>query len=77
MITDVNTNPQNQVYYIGSLVIDVLSKAEDKEFDFMDVFESLNVIHKTSVGLYTLTLDWLYMIGCVRMNEKGGFVRCF
>lgn len=76
MIVDVDTNPQNQIYYIGGLILNILKQQKNVVFSYMDVFETLNKEHKVSINLYTLSLDWLYLLGTINYNEKG-LIKCF
>lgn len=76
MIVDVDTKPQNQIYYIGGLILNILKQKKGNTFSYMDVFEDLNKEHKVSIGLYTLSLDWLYLLGTINYNEKG-LIKCF
>ena len=76
MIVGTDTNPQNQIYYIGGLILNILKRQTDVSFSYMDVFEKLNKEHKVSISLYSLSLDWLYLLGTINYNEKG-LVKCF
>lgn len=76
MIVGTDTNPQNQIYYIGGLILNILKQQNDVCFSYMEVFEVLNKEHKVSIGLYTLSLDWLYLLGTISYNENG-LVKCF
>lgn len=76
MIVDVDRNPQNQIYYIGGLILNILKQQNTVAFNYMDVFEALNKEHKVSINLYTLSLDWLYLLGTISYNKKG-LVKCF
>lgn len=76
MIVDVDRNPQNQIYYIGGLILNVLKQQNKVAFSYMDVFETLNEEHKVSINLYTLALDWLYLLGTISYTKKG-LVKCF
>ena len=76
MIVDVDTNPQNQIYYIGGLILNILKQQKNVAFSYMDVFETLNKEHRVSINLYTLSLDWLYLLGTINYNEKG-LIKCF
>jgi hypothetical protein len=77
MIINSNTNPKNQIYYLGALVIDIVRKQSDNVIDFLLVFEELNAVNKTSVNLYVITLDWLFIIGVLKTNHKGDIIKCF
>lgn len=76
MIVGTDINPQNQIYYIGGLILNILKQRNDVCVSYMDVFEDLNKIHKVSISLYSLSLDWLYLLGTINYNEKG-LVKCF
>ena len=76
MIVGTDTTPQNQIYYIGGLILNILKRQTDVSFSYMDVFEKLNKEHKVSISLYSLSLDWLYLLGTINYNEKG-LVKCF
>ena len=76
MIISKDTNPERELYYLGALVIDVLSKVPQSRVDFFDAFQRLNDQEKVSMNLFTLTLDWLFLLGVV--NSKDGYVeKCF
>lgn len=76
MIISKDVNPEREIYYLGALVIDVLSKFPENKVDFFDTFQRLNEQEKVSMNLFALTLDWLFMLGAV--NSGDGFVeKCF
>ena len=77
MIVSKDINPERDVYYLGAKVIEVISITESKKVNFFDVFEQLNASEKISINLFTLTLDWLYLIGVINKSEKGNIVKCF
>lgn len=76
MIVDTDTNPKNQIYYIGGLILNILKQQEDKNFSYIEVFERLNELQKVSINLYTLSLDWLYLLGTITYSEEG-LLKCF
>lgn len=62
MIASVNTDPVQDVYYLGSVVIDQLLNGLSDYFEIYDVVKSN---YKISVQKFSLVLDWLYMIGLI------------
>lgn len=76
MIIDADTNPKNQIYYIAGLILNILKQQEDKNFNYIELFEKLNEVQKVSINLYTLSLDWLYLLGTIACNEEG-LLKCF
>jgi hypothetical protein len=77
MIVSKDINPERDFYYLGAKIIEIISSIEENSVDFFDVFEKLKVSEKVSVNLFTLTLDWLYLIGAINKSEKGSIVKCF
>ena len=75
MINDQNTNPQRDLYYLGGVVIDVLQQAS-KEESFFDIFEKVRERETISMNLFSLTIDWLYLLDVVKFKE-GRLEKCF
>lgn len=75
MINDKNTNPQRDLYYLGGIVIDILHQTSENE-NFFDVFEKVRKREPISINLFSLTLDWLYLLGIVNF-ENGRLKKCF
>ena len=75
MINDKNTNPQRDLYYLGGIVIDVLHQANENE-NFLDVFEKVRQRETISMNLFSLTIDWLYLIDAVDFKD-GRLEKCF
>lgn len=77
MIISKDINPERDLYYLGARIIEILSSTEDTNINFFDVFEKFNSNGKVSINLFTLTLDWLFLIGAINSFEKGKIVKCF
>ena len=43
----------------------------------LTVFQKLNAREEVSINLYTLTLDWLFLIGAINKTSKGDLQKCF
>lgn len=76
MILGRDINPQNNVYQIGARIIEVLKSSNHEFFDFLDLYNRLNDYEKVSFNLFTLSLDWLFLLGIVD-NQNGKLVKCF
>ena len=63
MIVGTDTTPQNQIYYIGGLILNILKRQTDVSFSYMDVFEKLNKEHKDSASAYFIgrQFDFIYV----------------
>lgn len=77
MIIDKNINPERDLYYLGGILIDALQNKEDKEVDYMDLYTLINIKKEITINLYSLTLDWLFILGLVAKGEKGKIKICF
>lgn len=74
MIINKDINPQKQVYYIGGLIMKIIKDLDD-EIDFFDVLQKINEFEVISLNLYTLTIDWLFLLGVLEL-ERGKLKKC-
>jgi hypothetical protein len=77
MIINKNTNPERDLYYLGGKVIEVLNLSAKNEIDYFDLFISVNKSNKISLRLYSLVLDWLFILGVIKKGDKGLIIKCF
>ncbi|MDR1747873.1 MAG: hypothetical protein LBR47_02305 [Spirochaetaceae bacterium] len=77
MIVSKNTHPERDLYYLGAKTIEVLNSSIQEEWDFLDLFAEVNTREKISLNLFSLVLDWLFILGVIRLNEKGEIRKCF
>jgi hypothetical protein len=77
MIIDKNINPERDLYYLGGILIDVLQSNENKEVDYLDLYSLINIKKDITINLYSLTLDWLFILGLVVKGENGKIKICF
>jgi hypothetical protein len=77
MIIDKNINPERDLYYLGGILIDVIQKKEINEIDYMDFYSLINEQLEITINLYSLTLDWLFIMRLVEKGENGKIKICF
>jgi hypothetical protein len=77
MITDKNINPERDLYYLGGVLIEVLSKRKNEEIDYLDLYKQFSQRQDITINLYSLTLDWLFILGLVTKSENGKIKKCF
>lgn len=77
MIVSKDISPERDVYYIGARIIELLSNETELLVDFFDLYKNLNVTEKISINLYSLTLDWLFIIGVIDNANNGNIKKCF
>ena len=76
MIIDKDTNPTKDIYYLGAQLLEVLDSYKSNTIDLFEAFRLFNQKIKISMGLFILILDWLFILGSVRLNNKD-IIKCF
>jgi len=76
MIIGKDIHPERKIYYLGALVLDILNRTSEKELGFLYIYQKINESEKVSMKLFTLTLDWLFILGAIFSN-KGNIKKCF
>ena len=77
MILDRNIHPERDLYFLGGQLIDYLDKYDKKEIDFFDLYLAVNKNQTLTMNLYTLVLDWLFILGVIKKGENGMLEKCF
>ncbi len=76
MILGKDIHPERKLYYLGAQVLGILKKSSKSELDFFYIFQILNESEKVTIKLFTLTLDWLFLLGAIE-SHKGNIKKCF
>lgn len=77
MIISKNTNPDKDLYAVGSYIIENLIYFDKNEIDFLELYKTTKKNNNVSMQLFSLGLSWLYLLGVVERNDYGKIVRCF
>lgn len=77
MIVSKDINPERDFYFLGAKIIELINPNESNEINFFDIFEKINSTEKLSINLFTLTLDWLFLIGAIDISKNGNLKKCF
>lgn len=77
MIVSGDIKPDRDLYFLGSKVIEVLFDSNDKKVDYFELFQRVNSKIEISMNLYTLVLDWLFIIGVIKNAENRLIEKCF
>lgn len=77
MIVNKNINPERDLYFLGGKVIEVLNSLNQNEVDYFDLFLSVNKLNKITLNLYSLVLDWLFILKIIKKGDKGLIIKCF
>lgn len=76
MIKGKDIHPERSVYYLGSILIETIKSAKDKELNSISLFHKFCEKEKVSIDMFTLTLDWLFLMGLIE-SDKGQIKKCF
>ncbi len=77
MIVSHDIKPERDLYFLGGKVIEIVLSFEEKEIDYFDLYERVNKNLEITISLFTLVLDWLFILGLIK-NSKNGLIRiCF
>jgi hypothetical protein len=77
MIINKNINPERDLYYLGGKVIEFLNSLNENEVDYFDLFLTVNKLNKITLNLYSLVLDWLFILQVIKKGNKGLIIKCF
>ena len=72
MIISKNINPENNLYYIGALIIEVLEK-QQVSVSVSKIFELFNINKKRvySYNLFVLGLNWLFLLDLINWRREN------
>jgi len=77
MIVSKNIHPERDLYYLGAKAIEVMNSSKKDEWDYFDLFADLNRKQKISINLFSLVLDWLFILQVIQKSNNGRIKRCF
>lgn len=77
MLLPKDINPSNSTYFNGALILDVLLKEKSNLIDFFDLFFAVKLKNNISMKSYVYALDWLFLLGSIKFNDKNKIVKCF
>lgn len=68
MLLPDNIKPENSIYYNGAMVLGVLQNVG--RMNLWDLFYKVIETQKMSFSIFTLCLDWLYLIDVAKVEEE-------
>ena len=77
MIVSKNIHPERDLYYLGAKAIEILNSSDKEEWDYFDLFSELNHKNEISLNLYSLVLDWLFILSIIQQGKDGRIKKCF
>lgn len=74
MLLPDNIHPKYSIYYNGGLVLEELKN--DKEIEFLDLYQRLKEKSDISFSLFVFTVDWLYLVDIAYLDKDGVIRKC-
>ncbi|TMO59427.1 ABC-three component system middle component 6 [Pseudoalteromonas aurantia] len=73
MIT-IDSDPMLNPIYIGASILNELSSIDFTEIGIEELYSAIKDKLDMSYEVFTFSLDWLYIIGALDINENGFLV---
>ncbi|WP_350551870.1 ABC-three component system middle component 6 [Pseudoalteromonas sp. 120-MNA-CIBAN-0494] len=73
MIT-IDSDPMLNPIYIGASILNELSSIDFTEIGIEELYSAIKDKLDMSYEVFTFSLDWLYIIGALDLNENGFLV---
>ena len=68
--------PQNSIYYLGSVLLGIMIQNVSNNLGVYDYFELLNDVQEVTMSRFLLVLDWLFMLGKINTDSNKGLTLC-
>jgi hypothetical protein len=77
MIVEKNTNPKYDLYFLGAKIIEFFLAKNAREYDYFALYKEFLPNEKIGIKLYSLALDWLFLLNAIQVGPNGTVKRCF
>jgi hypothetical protein len=77
MIVSKDTNPEKDLYYLGAKVLECLAPHQQSEIDYISLLNAVKKEVDISNSLFSLSLNWLFLLGTIELTEQGDIKKCF
>lgn len=74
MLLPDNIHPEISIYYNGSIILKELKLKTIQQI--FELYQKVKNINNMSFSIFMLSLDWLYLIDIVKIDEKGWIELC-
>lgn len=69
MLIPDNIHPEQTIYFNGAIVLEELTKVVSSEIS--ELFVNIQSTKKMSLPVFLLSLDWLYLINVIVVEDEG------
>jgi hypothetical protein len=74
MLLPDNIHPELTIYYSGAIILDLYKNIDSYELE--KLFDIVKRKYGMSLSTFVLSLDWLFLIGMIVVDEKGYAKKC-
>lgn len=74
MLLPDNIHPEISIYYNGYIILKELKLKTIQQI--FELYQKVKNINNMSFPIFMLSLDWLYLIDIVKINEEGWIELC-
>lgn len=69
MIINIDREPELSLYYLGSVVLQILFENSTVHLDGLYIKMQKALNREIQIDFYYYTLDWLYMLSLIKLDE--------
>ncbi len=74
MLVPDNIHPEHTIYFNGAFVLKAIR--EHQVMDMLDLYIQSTSEREMSMPVFTLCLDWLFLLNLVTLNDQGKVELC-
>lgn len=74
MLLPDNIQPELSIYYNGALILKELNEKSTQLI--IDLYQIVKEKYDMTFPIFTLSLDWLYLVDVAKSNDKGEIELC-
>lgn len=74
MLIPDNIHPEQTIYFNGAFVLEAIQ--ENRVMDMLDLYIRTLARREMSMPVFTLCLDWLFLLNLVTLNDHGKVELC-
>lgn len=74
MLVPDNVKPEQTIYFNGSIVLKTLQ--DHSSLDVLELYSLTKEKRQMNMFVFSLCLDWLYLINLIKIDEKGMVELC-
>ncbi len=75
MIINPEREPTLSLYYLGSVILEILFEKNDEQIELLFELTKSSFNKDLHIDFFYYALDWLYMLSCIKL-EKGRVFLC-